>query len=251
MQLKAFHREPFQFRAQRQTVMVLHLLVPDHPQFLELLQAKVEKARKFFADAPIVIDATGLTGKNQGLSLGDVASTLRNSGLAVVAVQACEPAVGAEAALLGLPVLHELALTSLPDKGTSAKFDDPVQQDAPVVEPEIVEKEVYLPALVIKEPVRSGQRIYAENRDIICTATISAGAEVLADGNVHVYAPLRGRAYAGVSGDLNTGIFCKSLEAELVSVAGSYQVSEQFEKSIYKKNVHIYLQNNALRVTML
>lgn len=250
MQLKAFHREPFQFRAQRQTVMVLHLLIPDHPQFLELLQAKVEKARKFFADAPIVIDATGLSGAEHGLRLQDVAGVLRNSGLSLVAVQACDPSLETEAALLGLPVLQELALSSLPEKPATVHVEETVSEDQEA-EPTVVEKEVYLPALIVKEPVRSGQRIYAENRDIICTATISAGAEVLADGNVHVYGALRGRAYAGVSGDIDTGIFCKSLEAELVSVAGSYQVSDQFEKSIYKKNVHIYLQNNALRVTLL
>lgn len=250
MQLKAFNIEPFQFRAQRQTVMVLHLLVPDHPQFLELLQIKVEKAKKFFADAPIIIDATGLIKNGQHPSLHDIAGVLRNSGLSLVAIQSCDASLEAEATLLGLPVLQGLAFSSLPEKQVLPKREEPVVEKV-LQEPEIVEKKVYLPALVVKEPVRSGQRIYAENRDIICTATISAGAEILADGNVHVYAPLRGRAYAGVSGNINTGIFCKSLEAELVSVAGSYQVSDQFEKSIYKKNVHIYLQNNALRVTML
>jgi len=80
---------------------------------------------------------------------------------------------------------------------------------------------------------------------------VSAGAELLADGNIHVYSSLRGRALAGISGDTNARIFCHSLEAELVSIAGLYRVSEDLEKAVFKKSVHIYLDDGYLRMDPL
>ena len=81
--------------------------------------------------------------------------------------------------------------------------------------------------ITLDKPLRSGQRFYAKGCDLIVTAMVSAGAEVIADGNIHVYAPLRGRALAGASGDKHARIFTTSLEAELVSVAGLYRTFEQ------------------------
>jgi septum site-determining protein MinC len=80
--------------------------------------------------------------------------------------------------------------------------------------------------VTLDKPLRSGQRFYARGCDLIVTAMVSAGAEVIADGNIHVYAPLRGRALAGASGDKTARIFTTSLEAELVSVAGLYRTFE-------------------------
>jgi septum site-determining protein MinC len=80
---------------------------------------------------------------------------------------------------------------------------------------------------------------------------VSAGAELLADGNIHVYSSLRGRALAGISGDTNARIFCHSLEAELVSIAGLYRVSEDLDASVFKKQVHIYLDDGYLRMDPL
>ena len=82
-------------------------------------------------------------------------------------------------------------------------------------------------ARIVTEPVRSGTQIYARGGDLIVTAAVSPGAELVADGNIHVYGPLRGRALAGASGDTSARIFCSRLEAELVSIAGRYLVSEQ------------------------
>lgn len=81
--------------------------------------------------------------------------------------------------------------------------------------------------LVIDKPLRSGQRVYAKGGDLVVLAMVSAGAEVIADGNIHIYAPLRGRALAGASGDQNARIMTTCMEAELVSVAGLYRTFEQ------------------------
>ncbi len=80
--------------------------------------------------------------------------------------------------------------------------------------------------VVVDKPLRSGQRVYAKGADLIVMAMVSAGAEVIADGNIHVYAPLRGRALAGASGDRKARIITTSLEAELISIAGLYRTFE-------------------------
>jgi len=99
---------------------------------------------------------------------------------------------------------------------------------------------------VIRDPVRSGQQIYAEKTDLIITASVGYGAEVLADGNIHIYGALRGRALAGISGDEGARIFCQSLEAELVSIAGLYQVSEDIDKAMIRKATQISLKSGYL-----
>jgi septum site-determining protein MinC len=81
-------------------------------------------------------------------------------------------------------------------------------------------------AMIIDTPVRAGQRIYARGGDLIVTAVVNSGAELIADGSIHIYAPLRGRALAGASGDANARVFALGLEAELVSIAGIYRTFE-------------------------
>ena len=83
-----------------------------------------------------------------------------------------------------------------------------------------------LPALVIDKPLRSGQQVYARGRDLVVMAMVNAGAEVIADGHIHVYAPLRGKAIAGARGNADARIFALSLEPELISIAGIYRTTE-------------------------
>ena len=104
---------------------------------------------------------------------------------------------------------------------------------------------IYAAATLVTQPIRSGQRIYATG-DLIIMSQVSAGAEIMAEGNIHVYNTLRGRALAGVHGNTDARIFCFDLQAELISIAGDYKTSEDLNKQIYKKPVQIYLQNHAL-----
>jgi len=101
---------------------------------------------------------------------------------------------------------------------------------------------------LITRPVRSGQRIYAAGGDLSVVAPVSAGAELMADGNVHVYGPLRGRALAGMKGDTQARIFCQDLQAELVSVAGHYRVSENIPNELKGYPVQIFLDQKVLRI---
>ena len=99
------------------------------------------------------------------------------------------------------------------------------------------------------QPVRSGTQIYARGADLIVTAAVSPGAEIIADGNIHVYGALRGRALAGAVGDVEARIFCSRLEAELISIAGRYLVSEQIPPEQHGLQVQIALDDDRLTIT--
>jgi len=102
-------------------------------------------------------------------------------------------------------------------------------------------------AKLITVPVRSGQQVVAKGSDLIVSSSVSRGAELLADGNIHVYGALRGRALAGISGYLEARIYCQSLEAELLSIAGYYRLSDAFDPvnkpcQIYLVDEHIVIE---------
>jgi septum site-determining protein MinC len=101
---------------------------------------------------------------------------------------------------------------------------------------------------LITQPVRSGTQVYARDADLVVTAPVSAGAEIMADGNIHVYAALRGRALAGAGGDAEARIFCSRLEAELVSIAGHYLVSDQIPPEFRGLPVQIALVDDRLTI---
>ena len=108
------------------------------------------------------------------------------------------------------------------------------------------------PTVLVSTPVRTGQQVYAENADLIVTGAVSQGAELIADGNIHVYAPMRGRALAGAGGNRNARIFIHSMQAELVSVAGIYRNFEQdLPDHLHKKPVQISLQDDRLVISAI
>jgi len=123
----------------------------------------------------------------------------------------------------------------------------------PVAKPvEVAAAPAPVAAMIIDRPVRAGQQIYARGSDLVVLAMVSAGAEVIADGNIHIYAPLRGRALAGARGNTAARIFVRSMEAELVSIAGVYRTIEQaLPDSIKGKPTQIYLENERLVMTAL
>jgi septum site-determining protein MinC len=109
-----------------------------------------------------------------------------------------------------------------------------------------------LAALVVDTPVRAGQRIYARGRDLVVTAVVNSGAELIADGSIHVYAPLRGRALAGANGNAEARIFAFSMEAELVSIAGTYRTFEDgIPAGMKQKPVQVRLAGDHIDLTPL
>jgi septum site-determining protein MinC len=107
------------------------------------------------------------------------------------------------------------------------------------------------PGLVQTTPVRSGQQVYAENRDLTVVTAVGAGAEVIADGSIHIYGALRGRALAGAQGNEKARIFCREFHAELVAIAGHYKVLEDIPKELRGKAVQIWLDHDQLTIAAL
>ncbi len=122
---------------------------------------------------------------------------------------------------------------------------------APAPAPVVIQAAAPAP-MIIDTPVRGGQRIYARGTDLIITAVVNSGAEIIADGNIHVYAPLRGRALAGASGNTAARIFTMSLEAELVSIAGIYRTFENgYPKLTPNVPVQIKLDGDKIEVVSI
>jgi septum site-determining protein MinC len=150
-----------------------------------------------------------------------------------------------EARALGLPVLSkDSGRTSAPRESRA----ETAAAEAPAARAETAPPPPGRSARIITEPVRSGQQIYAEGADLVILNSVSPGAEVIADGCVHIYGPLRGRAIAGARGDESARIFCRKLEAELLSVAGIYAVAEQIKDGPRGEPAQIYLDRGRLKI---
>lgn len=240
---------PFQFRGNQYTMMVFHPTDPTNPSFVHMLRTKIQQAPNFFGNAPLVVDMNDLLEVKEQIDVKGLFDLLKQLGLMPVGVQGGDAQLQQEAIAYGLPVLPNSRKQEMAEIGPQGIISG--QGEAADEEAQPVREVVQRTTKIITEPVRSGQQIYAPQGDLICMAPISAGAEVLADGNIHLYAPLRGRALAGVSGDMSARIFCKSLEAELISIAGLYRVSEDIDKDVYKQNVQIYLKDGYMQMDVL
>ncbi len=156
--------------------------------------------------------------------------TVRRAGMLAVGLTQGGAAIEALALALEIPVITHF-------RTPSAAV--PVVQAAPV-------QEVAPPALIHHQPIRSGQRVYARNRDLIVTSSVGPGAEVMADGCVHIYGSMRGRAMAGAHGDTGARVFCQDFNAELVSIAGVFRVFETIPADLAGAAVQAWLSGEQL-----
>jgi septum site-determining protein MinC len=164
-----------------------------------------------------------------------LAQELKSRGLNPFAVQNASAELAAAARQAGLLVLNDAA--PAPAVAAAEPAPEPVPESAP--EPAAP---AAAPTRIIDKPLRSGQRVYAAGGDIVVLAAVNPGAEVIADGSIHVYAPLKGRALAGARGDTSARIFTTHLEAELVSIAGVYRTFESApDVAVAKKPAQIRL----------
>lgn len=258
----AYRDAPFQLRGSTFTMMVLKVSDPRNPNFFPVLSGKIAQAPNFFRNAPVVLDLDDLPA-GVPFDFESFTKLLRNLGLIAVGLQ------GGTKEQQDAALAHGLALLQAP-RGKVETFDplagsgrSPAQglanvqgggqspapaQAAPTPTPAPVADPSGRPSMIVTEPIRSGRQVYAAGGDLIVVGPVSPGAELLADGSIHVYGTLRGRALAGVSGDQNARIFCQNLEAELVSIAGLYRVSEDIDKDIRRRQVQIYLNNGFLHI---
>ncbi|SFU08399.1 septum site-determining protein MinC [Kosakonia arachidis] len=225
---------PIELKGSSFTLSVVHLHDAKPEVIRQALEDKIAQAPAFLQHAPVVVNVSALEGP---VNWPQLQKTIAASGLRVVGISGCnDTELKAEIERAGLPLLQE------------GKEKAPRQISAP--EPAPVVTPVTKTRL-IDMPVRSGQRIYAPHCDLIVTSHVSAGAELIADGNIHVYGMMRGRALAGASGDKEAQIFCTHLTPELVSIAGEYWLSDKIPAEFYGKAARLLLINDALTIQPL
>lgn len=235
----------FQLKGSLFTLTVLQLLQPDVDNFEAQLRDLVETAPKFFNYAPVVIDLQLLPTMHYAIDFAAMSDTLRSFKMIPVGIRGGTEDHNQAAMSAGLAVLAVSKNEETKAPPTSAKAES---TDADSSEEATSTK---TKTKLVTKPVRSGQQIYSQGGDLIVLAPVSHGAELLADGNIHIYAPLRGRALAGISGDEHARIFCSSLEAELISVAGHYIINETLMQNYQQKPHQIYLEHGKLRIQPL
>ena len=246
----------FQLKGSALTVVVL-ALIDYNPKTLALeLKEKIDQAPHFFDNSPVLISLEKLVSADQCTLLSEniaqLVSICRDLNLQPLGFTAVPEALLASVQATGLAVLAKPSERALkfPVK-ESVKVSEPTIET--VIEERVVieERLVQRVSKVITRPVRSGQQIYAEGADLIVLAQVSEGAEVLADGHIHIYGSLRGRALAGVKGDVGARIFCQQFEAELIAIAGNFVLQDALPKELSKKPVQISLQGEKVIVEAL
>ncbi len=225
------------------TVMVVRAGLLRDPAFEHDLAEQIHRSPRFFLNAPVVLDLREASEFAGAAEFAEAKEILRRHTLTLVGVQNASPAQVEAAAAAGL--------ASFAPNSTQPRRQPSPERPAPSPEPPTRQPEHLSAAktLLVTRPVRSGSQIYARGADLVVTAAVSPGAELMADGNIHVYGALRGRALAGAGGDAEARIFCSRFEAELVSIAGHYLVSEQMPASERGFPVQIALVDDRLTIT--
>lgn len=239
----------FQLKSASVSMTALELYYFDDGEFEDVLKDKISQAPGFFKDTPLIISLEKYQGLDSDLDFFKIIGTCRRNHIHVIGVRGGTDdqrrlARGAALALLpGNRQRDREADQAAAEVDHSAEAADVGAPPAGTGNPP--------PAKIISQPVRSGQQVQAPDGDLVILASVQAGAEVLAAGNIHVYGPLRGRALAGIHGAETARIFCQSLEAELVSIAGHYKISEDLQETGWKSAVQIQLRDDLLVVRPL
>lgn len=253
------------------------------------LQKKRDEAPLFFIQSPVVVDCSNLGDKGGMLDLRALRRVLIKMGFVPVGLRGISDEMRAASLAAGWNVLRspvkkrekQAAPEQVPRKLVEKKSkSEETPEEQPLVieeaeketekatikpvakatqQQEKVNRPVEQPtaletaktSLTINRPIRSGQQVYAKNAELIILTHTSAGSEVMADGSIHVYGALRGRVLAGVKGDKTARIFCRSLEAELIVIAGCYQLLDESDTELKGKPAMIHLENDKLIIEPL
>lgn len=218
-------RAVFEFKSATLPLIAVILKTSDLDLLAEALDAQLADSPDFFEQEPVVIDLSQLEEAGETAAEIDfdrLRQMLARHQTQPIAVRGGTDEQNTAARTAGL------SIAAMPVAPPPPRAAAPAPVEAPSPAPQIV-REVPVPAsgtLVIDRPLRSGQQVYARGGDVIVLDVVNFGAEVIADGHVHVYAPLRGKAIAGARGNTDARIFSTCMEAQLVAIAGIYRTSE-------------------------
>jgi septum site-determining protein MinC len=239
-----------EFKGRMLSVSRLRVLAHDPLTVEEQIRDFAKSMPPAMQGMPVVIEA------EQALELGGILSALRTAGLQPLGVS--DGPLNESARNWGLAVLPPegrgarpaAARAEAPAAPEPAPVAAPAPAPAPVAPPPSAAAQ-RAPTKIVTDPVRSGQQIYAAGADLVAMNLVGAGAEVVADGCVHVYGAARGRVIAGASGDTQARIFCRRFEAELVAIAGVYAVADQMQGDLRGKPVQAWLVDGKLKIERL
>ncbi|HEY4582888.1 MAG TPA: septum site-determining protein MinC [Lysobacter sp.] len=247
----------------------LRIRTLDVDRLADEMRGRVQRAPNLFARAAVVIDFGGLTRTPDVATAQALVDALRAAGVLPVALAYGTTEIERLSEQLGLPLLakfraqYERADGATPSaeghaqavRGAVHAVAEPparpsTAERSSAHEPAARERATH-PGLVQAAPIRSGQQVYADNRDLTVLSAVGAGAEVIADGSIHIYGALRGRALAGAQGFEQARIFCREFHAELVAIAGHYKVSEDIPAELLGKPVQVWLDRGQLKIEAL
>ncbi|GIU06334.1 septum site-determining protein MinC [Shewanella glacialipiscicola] len=206
------------------TLSVLHINSSDLQAVMHELDSKLAQAPQFFLGAPLVVNLSAI--QHDSLNLRDLKDLLISRQLVIVGITGATTVISKQAKDLGLAIVKA---------GKQSSTPPPAPRQTKIV----------------KQNIRSGQQVYAKNGDLIIFGAVGNGAEVIADGSIHIYGALRGKAMAGAAGDTSAVIIAHSLEAELVSIAGQYWLAENLQQHSSDKSGCIRLNGESLMVESL
>jgi septum site-determining protein MinC len=210
------------------------------------LELRIAAAPNLFARAPLILDLSRLPELPDAGLTRALLDSVRRAGMLPVGLSYGTAENEQLAKLLNLPLFAKFRVA--PDRAETQAPPAPR-------EPQVDVRPAAAPAAGAGQhhakPVRSGQQIYARGRDLVVNATVGSGAEIIADGSIHVYGRLAGRAVAGAHGDASARIYCQDFQAELVSIAGHYRVFEEVPADLRGKPVQAWLEGERLVVETL
>lgn len=242
------HNKTFQIKGELSAMMVLYLKGIDLKALEDELASQVKSSSQLFKGIPMIVDLSAIEIGNN-LDLSWLKNLLLSKGLSPVGIRNVNEDLKAKAESAGWSLLESSV------KPRISKEETEVEVKASAQAPEIIREEVIVKEAIATtmhaQQVRSGQQLTVSSGDLVVVNSVNEGAELLVDGNIHIYGALRGRALAGIHGDRSVRIFCQSLEAELVSIAGFYRMQENIPKELYGKMVQIYLDADELKIEPL
>jgi septum site-determining protein MinC len=251
------------------SLTVLRLRSTDLALIERQLRVKIAQLPHLFLDAPVLVDLGALGDGASALAFGELVRTLRSCKLVPVAVASVPDDLRGAVTDAGLGVWQPPALGRTragvdpePAETTAAETPPPEVPGAsgppagvaPAAGPSTATpsaRAAHAGPMVVSKPVRGGQIVYAQNNDLVVLAPVNSGAQVIADGHVHIYAPLRGRAVAGAQGLTGARIFCQKLEAELVAISGAYVMAEEIPAKFHGRAVQIFLEGGECQIAAL
>jgi septum site-determining protein MinC len=243
-----YKKSVLEFKSTSFSVPVLVLYSAELKQVELRLKEKIAQAPEFFKNTPLLIDLKDCNSEDQAIDVPCLIKCLQQNKLCPIGIsggndEQIEQALEHHIPTHTIRSLNINSNTSTHKLVTENTEKNLAKSSTEVIAPLVENK-------LVNQPIRSGQRIYAKG-DLTILSHVSAGAEVMAEGNIHIYGTLRGRALAGVQGNTESRIFCFDLQAELLSIAGHYKISEEFDKTEHHQPTQVFLQEQALIIKNL